>query len=530
MTELDHLKRRYQKGEISRREFLGRSAALAGTATLASSIAIEAALAAPKKGGFARFGVNDGSQTDSLDPATWPGSFTACALGGAMCNNLTEMMPDRSIAGDLAESFEASDTSKKWVFKLRKGLTFHNGKTVTSADVLESLRHHTGANTKSPAKSILAGVKEMKAEDPVTVVFTMNDSNPDFPYMLADYHLPIMPGKDGGGIDLSAPMGTGPFVMQKLVFGTSAKLKRNPNYHKNNKPYFDEVEFLTLQDVTARTNALLTGETHFMNNCDVKTLSQLKRAPNINVQSVTSTRHFNFDMNTQVAPFNNVDVRKALKYAMDRQEILNKVFLGNATMGNDNNVASSLKFAFDPKPQYAYDVDKAKFHLKKAGMESLTVDLSVAEAGFPGATNAALLFKESAAKCGITINVVREADDGYWSKVWRQKPFVAVDWYGRATVDWLYATTLAKDAAWNDTKFVHERFNDLLVQGRRESDDAKRAAIYAEMQQIVHDEGGMIVVAFINYINATSKSLAYGDVGGIFPGDNTKLAERWWMA
>jgi peptide/nickel transport system substrate-binding protein len=106
---------------------------------------------------------------------------------------------------------------------------------------------------------------------------------------------------------------------------------------------------------------------------------------------------------------------------------------------------------------------------------------------------------------------------------------VAVDWYGRATVDWLYATTLAKDAAWNDTKFQHERFNDLLAQARRALDDAKRAAIYAEMQQIVHDDGGMIIVAFVNYINALSKSLAHGAVGGVFPGDNTKLAERWWM-
>ena len=100
MTELDHLKKRYEKGEISRRELLGRAAALAGAAGLAGSAAFEAALAAePKKGGFARFGFNDGSQTDLLDPATWPGSFTACALGGAMCSNLTEILPDSTGRG-----------------------------------------------------------------------------------------------------------------------------------------------------------------------------------------------------------------------------------------------------------------------------------------------------------------------------------------------------------------------------------------------------------------------------------------------
>ncbi|MBV8651649.1 MAG: ABC transporter substrate-binding protein [Alphaproteobacteria bacterium] len=530
MKELEYWTHRLAIGQISRREFLGRTAGLGAAALAGTTLLGSAALAAPKKGGFAKLATNDGSQTDSLDPATWPGSFTASCLGGALCSNLTELMPDRSVAGDLAESFESSDTSKKWVFKLRKGLTFHNGKSLTATDVIASYRHHMGPNSKSPAKAVLALVADIKADDPTTVVFTLSDSSPDFPYMVADYHLPIMPAKEGGGIDLSAPIGSGPFVMENLTFGTSAKMKRNPNYHKSGKPYFDEVEFLAIQDVAARTNALITGEVHFMNNCDIKTLSLLKRNPDISVLSTTSTRHFSFDMNTQVAPYNNPDVRLALKYAIDRQEILNKVFFGTAALANDNNVASSLKFAVDPKPQYAYDLDKAKFHLKKAGMEAVTVDLSVSEAAFPGAPNAALLFKDQAAKAGITVNVIREADDGYWSKIWRQKPFTGVDWYGRATIDWLYSTTLARDAAWNDTKFQNDHFNDLLLQARRETDDAKRAAIYAEMQQIVHDDGGMIIVAFANYINAASSKLGHGEIGGIFPLDNTKLAERWWMA
>ena len=339
-----------------------------------------------------------------------------------------------------------------------------------------------------------------------------------------------MPAKADGTMDLSSPVGSGPFVMERWTPGMPAKMKRNPNYHKSNRPYLDEVEFLPIADVTARTNALLTGEVHFANNLDIKTLSLLQRNPNLRVQRVPSSRHFSFDMNTQVAPFYNPDVRLALKYAIDREEIVNKVLLGNGTVGNDNNVAKSMKFWADTPPQYKYDIEKAKEHLKKAGLSTVTVDLSVANAAFPGAVDAALLFKDQAAKAGITINIVREPDDGYWSKVWRQKNFVGVDWYGRATVDWLYSTTLAKDAAWNDTKFDHARFNELLVQGRAESDDAKRATIYAEMQKIVHDEGGLIIVAFANYINGVSNKLQFGEVGGIYPMDNFKLAERWWMA
>lgn len=530
MSEWKYWQTQFAAGRISRREWLGRAGALGMAAVLGPGmLAGQAEAAAPKQGGFARFGFADGSQTDSLDPATWPGTFTLSAFGGAMCNNLTEILPNRSVAGDLAEGFEASDASRKWVFRLRKGVTFHNGKSLTTADVIASFRHHMGPTSKSGAKAVLAQVADIQPDGSEAVAFTLKDSNPDFPYMVADYHLPIMPAKPGGDIDLSAPVGTGPFVMERFTPGTSAKLKRNANYHKPGLPYFDEVEFLAIADVVARTNALITGEVHYIANCDIKTLGLLKRNPDVLVQNVPSPRHFSFDMNTQVAPYNNPDVRLALKCAIDREEILTKVFLGTAKLGNDNNVASSLKYAIDPKPQYAYDIDKAKYYLKRAGVDGVSCDLSVSEVGFPGATNAAVLFKAQAAKAGITINIIREPDDGYWSKVWRQKPFVAVDWYGRATVDWLYATTMAADAPWNDTKFRSERFNDLLKQGRMETDDAKRAAIYAEMQQIVHDDGGMIIVAFVNYINGVSRKIGFGEVGGLYPSDNGRMSERWWM-
>jgi peptide/nickel transport system substrate-binding protein len=510
---------------LSRREMIAAAVATAALPLFGSPASAE-----PKRGGFMRVGTNDGSQTDTLDPTTWPGSFTGGAFGGSMCNNLTEILPDRSVAGDLAESFENANQSKRWVFKLRKGVTFHNGRSLTARDVVASMTHHIGPNTKSPAKVIFAQLESVKAEDDLTVAFNLTGSNPDFPYMLSDYHLPIMPAKDDGTLDISKPVGTGPFVLEHWVPGSPAKFKRNPNYHKSNKPYFDEVEFLPIPDVVARTNALLTGEVQFINNLDIKTLAMLRRNRNIRVNSTPSLRHFAFDMNTQVAPFDNPDVRLALKYAIDREEILDKVFFGNASIGNDNNVAKSLKFSTETPPQYKYDVEKAKEHLKRAGLTTVTVDLSVSDAAFPGAVTAALLFKDQAARAGITVNVVREPDDGYWSKIWRQKNFVGVDWYGRPTVDWLFSTTLAKGAAWNDTKFDNARFNVLLEQGRVETDEGKRAEIYREMQQILHDEGGMIVVAFASYLDGCSTKIASGEIGGVYPMDNFKLTERWWMA
>jgi peptide/nickel transport system substrate-binding protein len=158
------------------------------------------------------------------------------------------------------------------------------------------------------------------------------------------------------------------------------------------------------------------------------------------------------------------------------------------------------------------------------------VELSVAEAAFNGATDAAVLYSDSAKKAGININVKREANDGYWDAVWMKRPWCAVYWSGRATCDWMFSTTYAAEAAWNDTKWKNPRFNELLVTARSELDDAKRSGMYAEMQQLVHDDSGTVVLVFNNYVNALSKKLGHGQVVGTWDMDGLKMAERWWFA
>ena len=130
--------------------------------------------------------------------------------------------------------------------------------------------------------------------------------------------------------------------------------------------------------------------------------------------------------------------------------------------------------------------------LKKAGLTNLRVDLSAADAAFGGALDAALLFQNSAARAGITLNVVREPDDGYWDNVWLKKDFVASYWLGRPTVDWFLTYAYSADSTQNETFWTNPRFNDLLSAARSELDEVKRAAMYAECQQLVHTDGGVI--------------------------------------
>jgi peptide/nickel transport system substrate-binding protein len=223
-------------------------------------------------------------------------------------------------------------------------------------------------------------------------------------------------------------------------------------------------------------------------------------------------------------------VRTALKYAVNRQDIVDKVFLGHATPGNDNPIAKSVKFAIDPEPKFTYDPEKAKFHLKKAGLSTLKVDLSAADAAFNGCVDAAVLYQEHAKAAGIEINVVREPNDGYWDNVWLKKPWCAGYWSGRPTIDWMVTTVYAKGAAWNETHWENARFNELLVQARGETDEKKRGTMYAEIQQLIHDDGGVIVLVFNNYVEAATKKLAHGEIAPNWEADGLKIAERWWFA
>jgi peptide/nickel transport system substrate-binding protein len=326
------------------------------------------------------------------------------------------------------------------------------------------------------------------------------------------------------------PARTGPFIYESWQPGVQAKLRRNPNYHKPGKPHFDEVTFLSLTDVTARTNALVTGEVDWMGRCDLKTLNRLKQNPRLAITEVTGYGHYVYSMFVDHPPFDNVDVRTALKYAMNREEIDDKIFLRHAKIGNDNPIAPTVKFAIDPKPRFSYDPERSRFHLKKAGLSSLKVDLSVADAAFNGAVDAAVLYQQHAKAAGIDINVVREPDDGFWDNVWLKKPWCASYWNGRPTCDWMFTTVYAKGAAWNETHWANPKFNDLLVAARGETDDNKRAAMYAEMQQLVHDDGGVLVIVFDNYVESNSKKLAHGHIAANWEADGMKIAERWWMA
>ena len=527
-NELDYLSRRVVAGKLSRRDFLGRAAALGVTAPFANSLLSSAAKAAgPMKGGIIKAGMQGGEATNSLDPASFL-SQVPFTFGKSWGEYLVALTPEGGLENRIAEEIGASDDAKEWTFKIRDGVEFHNGKTVTADDVLQTLERHSNEESKSGALGIMKGIESMKV-DGKNVVVTLKEANADLPYLMADYHLIIQPG--GGKDAPDAGISAGPYKVTVNEPGVRQGGERFANYWMGDKMGFaDQIEIIVINDATARTAALQGGQVHMINRVEPKIVDLVKRVPGVTIQNVSGRGHYVFIMHCNTAPFDNNDLRLALKYAMNREEMVEKILRGYGSVGNDFPINAAYPLFSDDIEQRAYDPDKAAFHFKKSGHDGAVL-LRTSDVAFPGAVDAAQLYQQSCAKAGITIDVKREPGDGYWSEVWNKQPFCESYWGGRPTQDQMYSTAYISTADWNDTRFLRPEFDQLIMQARAELDETKRKAMYRDAAVMVRDEGGLILPMFNDFIDASSdKVMGYEPHPAAELMDGYALAKCWIAA
>lgn len=502
-NELKYLSQQVARQRLDRRSFLGRAGALGLSAAAANTLLSGAVMAQGAiKGGTIRVAIEGGSSTDSLDPALTTNS------AGTLINRLwgeplVELDATGGLEMRLASEVEATSDAVTWTFKIRDGVTFSNGQSLTADDVLATLERHAGEDSKSGALGILGGIKTMRAEGNAFII-ELDGPNADLPFLLSDYHLMIQP--NGGKDDPTAAIGTGPYILKSVEMGVRVVAEKNPNYWNPDLGHAATIEVTVINDDTARVAALQSGQVHMSTRVPPKVASLVGRMSGVEIHSVPSAGHYVFIMHANTAPFDNKDLRLALKHAINREEMVDKILFGNGSIGNDSPINAAYPL-FSESEQRTYDPDKAAFHYRASGHDG-SILLRTSDNSFPGAPDASQLFQQSAKAAGITLDIKREPSDGYWSEVWNVQPFCTSYWSGRPTQDAMFSTAYVSTSEWNDTRFFNEQFDQLLVSARAELDVAKRTAMYADMGELVREDGGLICPMFNNFIDATSDKVA----------------------
>lgn len=509
---------------ISRRSLMTGAASL-GLVAIGAHLPLRAARAEPKRGGILRVGMSGGGSTDSLDPATT--NTNVPALMNYSCYGyLVEFSRERKAVPSLAESWEAAPGAKEWTFKLRKGVEFHNGKTVEAEDVVYSLNRHRGPDSTSKGASYVSSIADVRADGKDTVRISLASGNADLPYVLGAYFFGIFP-KDFE--DWAKPIGCGAYAVESWDPGVRATGKRFANYWRSDRAWFDGFDLTVINDPTARLNALMTNKVDVINRIDRRTVAMLEQAPNLALVRSSGGLHYCYAMNCTTPELADNNVRLALKYAMDREKLLKTIIQGFGVLGNDHPISRADPYFNAALPQREYDPDKAKFHLKQAGLSSLKLPLSTATSVFQEAPDAAVLYAESARAAGIEIEVVREPADTFWTSAWKVKPFFMSYWSGEATADIMFTRAWASSSPSSETQWKNDRFDELLLLARAELDEAKRREMYAEMQLLARDDGGTIIPVFADFIDAASTKVKGFEPNPTRELDGYRIAERAWF-
>jgi peptide/nickel transport system substrate-binding protein len=512
--------------DMQRRELLRALAAAGMYATLGGVAprSAEADVETPRRGGRIRVASLSSSTADTLDPARGALS-TDYARHYMLYSGLTQFDSQLAPQLALAEDIQSSDRTA-WTIKLRKGVQFHDGKTLTSADVAYSLLRHKDPATASKMKPVAEQFASVKATAPYEVQIVLASPNVDLPAMLADSHFLIV--KDGV-TDFRTAVGTGPFRLKQFTPGVRTVAVRNANYWKPGKPYLDEIELVGIPDESARVNALLSGDVQLINAVNPRSTKRINGSPGHAVLETKSGLYTSLIMRQDAAPTNHPDFVLAMKHLFDRELIRRALFRGFAVIGNDHPIPPGHRYYRADLPQRPYDPERARFHLRRAGLGNIRLPLYASPAA-EGSVDMGSVLQETAARIGLKLAVNRVPADGYWSNHWMKHPLGFGNTNPRPTADLLFSLFYQSDAPWNESAWKNPQFDQLLVAARSEADEGKRKQMYGDMQALVHEKCGVGIPVFISLVDGYDKRIrGFGSIpiGGLM---GYSFADYVWLA
>ena len=487
--------------DISRRQLIAGTAGLAALGGLAAcssgsspSTSPTQPAGQPKRGGNFRLGVTGGGAKDIMDGQNIITKPDQARLVTAFETLLLFDDNYQLTSNGLAESV-TQDNPKQYTIKLRQGIEFSNGKTLTADDVLYSFqRIGTKANGLTGyAATATMDIANMKKLDKYTLRLPLKTPDSTVPQTLASYTFGIVPA--GYQAYPHAQVGTGAYKLKSFTPGQQSVHERNPNYWRSGQPYFDTVTITDFSSPTAQVNGLLGGQIDAMTDLPP---SQVKVVQARGMAALVSKTGgwLPICMAIDMPPFDDVRVRQAMRLIVDRPGMLEQVASGYGFIGND------LYAPFDPGynhslPQRKQDIAQAKSLLKAAGKAGLSVDLHTTN-GAAGMVETATVFANQAQAAGVKINVIN--DPNYYGNRYLKLAFSIDFWGTRSYLNQVQQGSLP-NAPYNETHWppksgTGSNFGSLYNQALATTDAATRIQIEHQMQQTEYDIGGYIIPFF----------------------------------
>jgi peptide/nickel transport system substrate-binding protein len=479
-----------------------------GGSSSAASGGTTAPAGTPKPGGNFRLGVTGGGAKDLIDGQTIITKPDQARLM-ASWETLLTYDEDYKLGTDGLAQEVTQDKPDQWTIRLKDGIEFNNGKTLSADDVVYSLQRILSSKEGLFGAAGLASIdpKTIQKMDKLTVRLPLKQADSTIGDQLGQYYNGMVPV----GYDRTGPLkwvGTGPFVTQSFTPGQQSVHTKNKNYWRKGQPYFDQVTVTDFADSTAQTNALLSGQVDAITDIPFAQINVAKSNGGLAILISQGGGWLPLCMAVDMEPFTDNRVRQAMRLIVDRKAMLEQVLSGYGRVAND--LYSPFDACFDSSlAQREQDIEKAKSLLKQAGKDGMTVDLHTTN-GAAGMVDSATIFASQAKAAGITVNV--HNDPNYYGDQYLKLAF-SVDFWGTRNYLPQVANGSIPGAPYNETHWPPKsgpgsNFVDLYHQALAEVDESKRCDIVHEMQSLEYNYGGYVIPFFNNLVDAYSSKVA----------------------
>jgi peptide/nickel transport system substrate-binding protein len=520
-------RRQFIRGVAATGAVVGAGGLIAACSSSSSTSSATTTIAAPKRGGNLKVGLSGSSGADTLDPHAGL-TYLDSARAESLYESLLQLNTQAQIEMVLAEEITAN-TPMEWIIRLRKGITFHSGKPLTAQDVIYSFRRiktgNTGGTSFSGGDSLgpmdLGG---LKALDSRTVQVPFTSPYASFLDQLSYwYYLFIIP--DGFNPAKEKPNGTGPFVYQSFIPEQRSVFARNPNYWASGLPYVDTLTIIDFPDNTSLQDALTTGVIHAAGGFDGPELAALGTVSGVKTVASHTGAITPFTMRVDQPPFNDVRVRQALRLLVDRPQLIDSALDGYGTVASD--VFSPYDPDFDHALHREQDIPQAKALLKAAGHENLTVKLTTSPAA-TGMVAMATVLAEQAKAAGVTINLSDVPSSTFFGKNYLSWTF-SQDFYNYSPYLAQVAQSMLPASPFNETHTDNPSLNRMYAQANATLNASVRKQIEYDMQTFDLNQGGYIIPAYIDALDAYSTKITGYSPSSVGQPLSDMSFEKWWF-